>query len=153
MATDTSGDWAKGAPMPMGFNSGTLDEYYKSLTQPIDERTEAGVGMAQSEALARGLEGTPTETGGVAAARHFGSMEKTNALGALKFNLAGMTNQDERLKQQQAWQGKQNLYNRFQQLQMDQEWGDRQNTLNRHGYQNAIATGGISEIGNIIGGV
>lgn len=53
--------------------------FYDKLSRPIEERTNLNVGKARSEALARGMEGDPFESLGVASARNAGA----NALGDL----------------------------------------------------------------------
>lgn len=49
--------------------------FYESLARPVEERTNLNVGKARSEALARGMEGDPFESLGVASARNQGAQQ------------------------------------------------------------------------------
>ncbi len=140
-----------GTPLPAGFTPQSISDYYKSLIAPIDQQTEANVGSAQTSAVARGLGGTPAESGGMAAAQYYGDLGKSQTMGNLAFNMAGLANQSSLIKGQQDWQAGQNALNRqygLTEQQIGQGWqSGMANTMNRYGYQS-----GIANLGAAIGG-
>ena len=72
------------ASMPKEYTDEMNQNFYESLARPIEERTNVNVGKARSEALARGMEGDPFESLGVASARNSGA----NQLGDLWSGIA-----------------------------------------------------------------
>ena len=134
---------SSGTPLPIGYTPQSLQDYYKALSAPIDQQTQANAGAAQTGAIARGLGGTPTETGGVASANYYGQLAKSQALGQLGFQMAGLANQDALIKSQQDWQGKQNDLQRQYGISMEQLGANNKmnqmNTENRFGYQSGLA--------------
>lgn len=135
-----------GAPLPAGFTPDTLQSYYKSLTDPIDLETMGARGRARGDALSRGLEGTPTEMGGVAAADYYGGLRKDRALGDIAFRMAGLGNENQQAKLgrefqhdeaglQRSWQSDEAALGRkFQQDESRHQLGEQ----NRMGYQSAL---------------
>ncbi len=153
---------ASGAPLPIGYTPDTLQNYYKSLLAPIDQDTAFQTGKARTDAAAGGMEGTATETGGVAAANYYGGLRKDAAASGLAFNMAGLANQDALIKQQQDWQGGQNNLNRAELdadrtsretlARMGYDFKGREDQINfRHGYQGQIAGLGANIAGQAIG--
>ncbi len=140
-----------GMPLPIGYSQQTLQDYYKSLINPIEMDTASQRGSARTDAAARGLEGTATETGGVAAADYFGGMRKDAALGGLAMNMSGLANQDALIKEQQGWQSGESEKDRALKLQLAQMGydfeGNMAATQNRYGYQAGIAGLGSSILG------
>ncbi len=142
---------------PQEYTPEMTEEFYKSLARPIEERTNANVGRVRGEALARGLEGDPWESLGVASTRDRG----TNALSDLWSNIsmqgAGMARQ-ERLageeressqgfqsKMQQQGYGLGGIYDtnraelaRRAANQQYDIWRDKMAYTNRQDYQTAI---------------
>lgn len=143
--------------LPAGYTPGTLSSYYSSLLAPIDASTSAAVGQAKTDAAARGLEGTPTETGGVAAANYYGGLQKNQALGSLAMNMAGLGNQDQEIAQQQTWQSGENALNRAAGVNLaqmgyanQQAMAHQQNVWNQ---QSGVASGIAGLAGAALGGL
>ena len=63
------------ASMPQEYTPEMNKDFFESLARPIEERTNLNVGKARSEALARGMEGDPFESLGVASARNQGAQQ------------------------------------------------------------------------------
>ncbi len=148
-------DTAAAPPLPIGYTQDTLQNYYKSLINPIDQDTARQAGGARTDAAARGLEGTATETGGVAAANYYGGLRKDAAASGLAFNMAGLSNQDALIKQQQDWQHNESQLSRDateRLAKMGYDFkADQANTDWRHQYQGAVVGGLASGAGYAAG--
>ena len=98
--------------MPQEFTPEMNQDFYDSLSRPIQERTDANVGKVRGEALARGLEGDPFESTGVSAVRNSGS----NALADLWSNInmqgADKARQERMVGEGQDWQAGQSQLGR-----------------------------------------
>lgn len=142
---------SSGTPLPLGFTSDDLNSYYQSLINPIEATTQQNVQSAQTNAVARGLDGTATETGGMAGAQYYGDMAKANALGGLKFQMAGLSNQDALIGSQQNWQANQNQLNRQQQITLDQMgYGFKSSLMGQQNKYNVSS--GLMGLGSSIAG-
>lgn len=106
------------ANLPVGYTPDSLNSYFQGQLAPIDQQTAQNVGSAQTSAVARGLAGTPTETGAMGTAKYYGDLAKNQAAGSLAMNMAGLSNQDALIKGQQQWQSGENTLARQQQLQL-----------------------------------
>jgi len=98
---------------PQEYTPELTEEFYKRLARPIEEETLKNVGLARSEALARGMEGDPFEAIGVANAREAG----TNALANLYANLgwqgAGWAREERLNREARDWQAAEQEKNRI----------------------------------------
>ena len=81
-------------PYPKEFTPEMTEDFYKSLARPIEERTNLNVGRARSEALARGMEGDPFESLGVASARNAGADALGDLWSGISMQGAGMAREE-----------------------------------------------------------
>jgi len=80
--------------LPQEFTPEFNEDFYKSLSRPIEERTASDVGRARGEALARGLEGDPFEASGVNNARNTGSNQLADLWSGINMQGAGMAREE-----------------------------------------------------------
>jgi hypothetical protein len=141
--TSAYSSYFNGGSLPIGYTPASLGAYFQGQLDPIQRQTAQNVGSAQTSAIARGLAGTPTETGAVGTAQHYGDIASNQALGNLSMNMAGLANQDALIKSQQDWQSGENALNRDQATKLAQMGynfgGNQAATANRYGYQSGIA--------------
>ena len=145
-------DYTSGMPIPQGFSKDTLEDYYKGMIQPIKSDTTMQVGQVRSNMLERGLEGTPSETGGVAAANYYGGLRKDQLRGTTGMGMAQMGNQDYWKNYGYDWNKEENKtsreFNAAQQeklLRLQNDFaGDAANTAYRRGYQSQLWNAGAS---------
>lgn len=131
-----------GIPTPKGFTDTSLQDYYNALKIPIEMDTARNRGRARTEAYASGLGGTPTETGGVAAADYYGGLRKDQALGDMGFRLAGLSNQDARFTEGNQFQAGESRLGREHQTSLTRLQAelnaDAENTKNRRDMQASL---------------
>lgn len=153
--SDAYAGYFQNQSLPAGYTPGTLSSYFAGQMAPIQAQTAQNVGSAQTSAVARGLAGTPTETGAMGTAKYYGDLAGNNAMGNLAMNMAGLSNQDALISGQQQWQSGENALNRQQQLQLANLGynfqGNMASTQNRYGYQAGIAGLGSSIAGGAAG--
>lgn len=141
--TEAYANYFQNQNLPIGYTPSTLSSYFQGQLAPIQMQTDQNVGSAQTSAVARGLSGTPTETGAMGTAKYYGDLAKNQALGSLSMNMAGLSNQDALIKSQQEWQSHESALDRTEReklAQMGYDFtGSRDATLNRYGYQAGIA--------------
>ena len=101
--------------LPTGYTPQGVNSYFQGMLQPIQMQTANQVGSAQTSAVARGLAGTPTETGSMGTAKYYGNVAENQAAGNLAMNMAGLSNQDALIANQQNWQAQQASLSRQQQ--------------------------------------
>jgi hypothetical protein len=115
------------------------EDFYKSLARPINEQTDANVGKVRGEALARGLEGDPFESLGVASARNSG----TNALSDLWSNIsmqgAGMAREERMIGEGRDWQSTES--------QKGRDWQSGENVANRNFQEKMTQTNYDNSVG------
>ena len=151
-----------GVPTPAGFTPESLRDYYAAMLVPIEEEQAMNEGQARTSAYARGLEGTPTETGGVAAAQYYGGLARTQARGNLGYQMAGLAHEDAGREDIQSFQAGENVLDRAerekdraQQAKMaSMGYGfqrDFEALQNRRGYQTGLWNLAAKFVGNLAG--
>lgn len=89
--------------MPKEYTPEMNQQFFDTLARPINERTDANVGKARGEALARGLEGDPFEASGVNNARNTGSNQLSDLWSGINMKGADAARQERLTTEGQDW--------------------------------------------------
>ena len=143
----------------MEFTPEINEDFYGRLAGRIARRTDAGVGQARGEALARGRQGDAFETSAVGMARGRGAEELNDLDAELAYKLAGMQREERLTKEGQVFQAGESQKDReaeerereFNWLRYGGQAADAAKTANRRAYQGALWSAGASAAGNVIG--
>ena len=117
-------DFPGAGSYPEAYKGVMNEDYIKSLYAGIDYNQAQDVGLAEGQAISRGIVGSGTEAGLVGAANEKANMGRQDALSGFLYNLAGA-----KQKENQIFQGQQ--YG-VQQQGIQNDWQQGQTELERN---------------------
>jgi len=91
------------AYFPQEYTPELTEEFYKRMAKPIEEETARNIGLARSEALARGLEGDPFEAIAVSGARKAGTESLADLYAKLGWQGAGWGREERLGREGREW--------------------------------------------------
>jgi len=124
--------------MPQEYTPEMTQNFYESLSRPIEERTRLNVGKARSEALARGMEGDPFESLGVASARNQGAQQLGDLWSGISMQGADKARQERMTKEGRDWQTTENAEAREWQSQEADAGRAFQEKMTQTNYDNSV---------------